>query len=682
MVRVVAFFAAGILVGIYFENLISIATAAFLLVALVAFYLLFVFNPFGGRFNLTSGFIGLTALSVAGYTHLGLFKESDRKDHLLSYTKEAKHFVAEVTKWPEEKEKTWKYEVRIVKVSDGLAWSEVHSGAILYVAKEGDRPAFSYGDRLLVNRSLAVLEAPANPQEFDFKRFLGFKNIYHQQFLKSSQVVLLGQQPKTNLIHYAYRVRMWAADVLKKYLPDLRSQAIALALALGVTDGIDNELQSAYAASGAMHVLAVSGLHVGIIYGIVLLILHPLQSWAWSRWIIAVIGIVALWSYAFVTGLSPSVLRAATMFSFIALARPFSWGTNIYNTLAGSAFLLLLVNPYLIMSVGFQLSYLAVLGIVSIHRPLYLLFEPKHKIWDWIWNISCVSMAAQLATFSLGMLYFHQFPVYFLFANLFVIPGAILVLVTSLALLATSFFPPLASLLGTVLQGVIQVLNMGVFTIEQLPGSIINDIYLTTFQCWLLILALLFFLLLVYRRKFVYMKLAFFALLFFSGSQWVHYFSEVEKDRLVVYKVPGHSGIEWISKGASLFFADSGLARNSERIRFHIRPNRLFCGVDRSNTYITNSGSEAVRLVKDKDKTVAMVMRPIHAWPYALQPDYLIVGNNAFRSLKEIRDLVSFGMLILDSSNSYWICERIRKESGSGDAVYSVLHEGAFEKKF
>src|SRR6185369_7936506 len=123
-----------------------------------------------------------------------------------------------------------------------------------------------------------------------------------------------------------------------------------------------------------------------------------------------------LWGYAFLTGLSPSVLRAVTMFSFVAIAKPVGRRTNFYNTLAASAFCLLLYDPYLIMSVGFQLSYLAVLGIVYLQRPIYNLWEAKSWFADWAWQLSCVSIAAQIATFALGFLYFHQFPVYFLVA--------------------------------------------------------------------------------------------------------------------------------------------------------------------------------------------------------------------------------------------------------------------------
>ena len=141
------------------------------------------------------------------------------------------------------------------------------------------------------------------------------------------------------------------------------------------------------------------------------------------------------------------------MFSVVALARPWNQRTNIYNTLAASAFLLLLYEPYFIMSVGFQLSFLAVLGIVYLQPGLYNLWEPKRRIWDEVWKITCVSVAAQVATFSLGLLYFHQFPNYFFISNLFVIPVSFGVLVVGLVVLSVGFISPLAGFFGVILEG-------------------------------------------------------------------------------------------------------------------------------------------------------------------------------------------------------------------------------------
>jgi len=174
------------------------------------------------------------------------------------------------------------------------------------------------------------------------------------------------------------------------------------------------------------------------------------------------------------------------MFSFIVVARPFGRDTNIYNTLAASAFLLLLYNPYLIMSVGFQLSYLAVVGIVYLQGPLYRLWEPTSLFWDKLWKVTCVSLAAQLATFSLGLFYFHQFPVYFLFSNLAVIPLSVVVLVMGVLLLVISPFVWLAGFTGLLLQFIISLLNGIVTFVEGLPFSLINGVYITALQCFAL----------------------------------------------------------------------------------------------------------------------------------------------------------------------------------------------------
>src|SRR6478609_9382442 len=174
------------------------------------------------------------------------------------------------------------------------------------------------------------------------------------------------------------------------------------------------------------------------------------------------------------------------MFSFVALARPFGQRTNIYNTLAASVFLLLIYNPHLIMSVGFQLSYLAVLGIVYLQRPLYNLWSPESWFWNKVWETTCISIAAQLATFSLSLLYFHQFPVYFLLANLFVIPVSFVVLILGIALLLASPVVVIASGIGWALELSIKFLNLGVFVFEDLPFSLINGVYITTLQCWML----------------------------------------------------------------------------------------------------------------------------------------------------------------------------------------------------
>lgn len=685
-VRFLLFFVSGILLGIYFPEVLpeNITEVAFLLFTVGFVVIAFlrstnvskVFNP---------GPIALVALFLAGYIRVFYATDACYADHILNYSDSIQYYKAIVIKHAQEKENSWKVEAMVTAVqNESKLWQKRSGKVLLYLSKKAYRNPYQYGDVLLIEGSPKILTEPSNPGEFDYKRFLTFKKIYHQHFLRDGEVFLLGNQPPNVLIDYSIRARVWAEEALKRNVKGEREQAIASALVLGVTDGLDNELLNAYSATGAMHVLAVSGLHVGIIYWLILLILKPLNKTTTGKWLLAVISVTVLWSYAFITGLSPSVLRAVTMFSFVALARPWGQRTNIYNTLAASAFCLLLFEPYLIMSVGFQLSYLAVIGIVYLQPMLYRWWEPDHVLWDRVWQITCVSIAAQVATFSLGLLYFHQFPVYFLFSNLFVIPGSFAVLVLGILVIAVSVIQPVALVIGFLLEWTIRLLNMGVFSVEDFPYSLIDNVYITTAQCWLLMLTIAAVILLVEFKKFSYALIAFFCVMGFSIIQWNHFTQEVDQQKLVVYRVAGHSALDIVDRGKAYFFADSILIHNQEKMRFHIRPTRLLSGVSRIHSgeqqdFVREVGG--CRILQWNGVTILQLTEKEFTLPDTLEVDYVVVGKNSIKSLKALSS-VKFKSLILDSSNSFYFAERIMKEAQSFSVrVHSVIHSGAFIAK-
>ena len=682
MVRIAAFFIAGILLGIYQPDLIA---ERFIINALIGL----LFSYFASYFLLKksqhlkviTGCIGLIAIFCAGYWNVLYQTESRRPNHLLHVESQIEFYVARIKSVPEEKINSWKMVLEIEEVKTPEGWKPVTGKSLLYFSKKSTWPNLQFEDHVLIKGSPVPLSSPANPGEFDFKRFLSFRNIYHQQFIQSQHIKIIGQSQGNSILYYSNKARVGASNIIKKYIRGPQEQAIALALVIGVTDGLDNELQNAYSASGAMHVLAVSGLHVGIIYWMLLILLKPVSSLSWSRWLIAGVSLICLWAYAFVTGLSPSVLRAVAMFSFIALARPFGRSTNIYNTLAASAFLLLIYNPYLIMSVGFQLSYLAVLGIVYLQRPIYNLWETQSQFLDKVWQITCVSIAAQVATFALGLLYFHQFPLYFLFSNLFVIPGSFLILILGIILLGISFAPPLALMIGWFLEQIIKLLNWGVFLVEDLPMSLINGVHLTTLQCWLLMGMIVSLLCVFEVKKFKFVFLSMALALFFSLLQWQHFFKDVDKKQFLVFNIPGHYAMEWNDQGRSFFFADSALSMDEERIRFHIRPNRIFSGiadVDFSNEKIVESFSGFQLYVKD-GMSLLRIDKKKFALPDHIVVDYLVIGNNSVYSLDEIVGKITFKKLILDSSNSVGYVRRLEKQiQSSGIRMYTVANQSAF----
>ncbi|HCW09016.1 MAG TPA: hypothetical protein DGG95_16795 [Cytophagales bacterium] len=678
MLRIALFFTGGVLLGIYQPDVVSFQTAILFLAAfLISFFISrFIFKSS----EFYNGLFGLLAIFLLGYARLILSTDSRNENHLSKIKDEITVYEGIVRSVPEEKANSWKIEVSLLDVKTET-WQPVTGNLLLYISKKGNpKTNWEYGDRILVHGSPQELKPPANPGEFDFKRFLSFKNILHQQFVQANDVQLIHPSTDKGFIYYSHQARAWCMDKLNAFVHGENERAIAIALVLGVTDGIDNDLQNAYAASGAMHVLAVSGMHVGIIYAIILFLFKPIDKKRNGKWVIAIVSLFCLWVFSFVTGNSPSVLRAVTMFSFIAVARPFGKRTNIYNTLAASVLVLLIYNPYLIMSVGFQLSYLAVLGIVYLQRPIYQLWEIGNYAGDWIWKITCISFAAQASTFALGLLYFHQFPSYFLVSNLFVIPLSTIVLLGGIFLLTISFISPLANLVGVALEFFIKILNGIVFTTESLPLSLINNIHITIFQCWLLMAILLALVLLFEFKSIRWLYIAFSCTFLFSLIQWMHFTNEVDQKQMIVYSINKHSAIEFIDHGQSYFLADSSLIKDRERIRFHILPNRLIHGV--SSTSYTIPFSTKVNdfnCFQWNNSSLAYVDKPNSHIPENLYLDYLVIGSDAL-SKNQISKL-KVRHVIFDGSNSMrYVDKMVALLSLMNISTHAVLKDRAFVK--
>lgn len=678
MIRIAGFFTGGVLLGVYQPDLVALPFAATLVVSASVLFLALGFFSKGNKLGFYSGLLGLIAIFFLGYSRLLFFTDSRREDHISKVTDVIEAYDAIVRSVPEEKEKSWKVEVEVTEIKTDR-WQPGTGKLLLYISKQNIQGVdWNYGDKILVKGTPQALNPPANPYEFDFKRFLSFKNISHQQFVSPADVKLIERNPNKRFIYYSHQARAWCMRKLNEYVHGEDERGIAIALVLGVTDGIDNDLQNAYAASGAMHVLAVSGMHVGIIYAIILFLFKPMEKVRNSKWLVAVVSLICLWSFSFITGNSPSVLRAVTMFSFIALARPFGLRTNIYNTLAASVLVLLIYDPHLIMSVGFQLSYLAVLGIVYLQRPIYRLWEIENTIGDWTWKITCVSIAAQASTFALGLLYFHQFPTYFLISNLFVIPLSTLVLLGGIFLLAINFISPLASVVGLALEGLIKALNWTVFTTEALPYSLINNIHLTTLQCWLLMGILVSLILLFEFRSPKWLYLSFALTIVFTVAQWGHFNSNVNQKQMIVYSINKHQAIEFIDHGRSFFAADSLLLTDQERIRFHILPNRLNHGVSKTESQIPFMfNNKGVKFFQWNNKEIAWVNSKGTQLPMTASIDYLIVSQNALQK-HQIPEL-KVRQLIFDGSNSRnYVDAMSRMAEANQIQVHSVLKEGAF----
>jgi competence protein ComEC len=678
MVRVSFFFIVGILSGIFLPELLSATCAIYIAASLSAIYfgLWFIRTRWAKALR---GFTGLSAVLVIGLFAVHRSTDSTREDHLLHVKAPIRAFAAVVVRYGEEKDQSWRYEADVTRVKTDSGWQTVKGRILLYVSKTGMTNTLKYGDVLLIDRSPEVIPSPSNPGEFDLKTYQRYRKIYHRSFVQSSSIKFLQHDPPSNFIALAINMRAWATAKLKEAVTTPREQATITALVLGVTDGLDDELLKAYSATGAMHVLAVSGLHVSIIYWLILLMFKPLDKTASGKWILAIGSIILLWAYAFVTGWSPSVLRAVMMFTFVALSRPWKQSTMIYNTLAASAFCLLLYEPYFIMSVGFQLSYLAVLGIVWLQRPLYALWEPRGRFTDECWKVTSVSIAAQVTTLPLTLFSFHQFPVYFLIANLAVIPASFVVLVGGLALLPMSFIPIAAKYFGIVMEWMVRVMNEAIFITEGLPFSKIDGIFIDGIQALILIVMIVAFCLVFLQKKFYFLVITAVSTSMFVVLQWQRYMQTVNRNEFVVYDVRKHTAIDWIRSGVIIPLRDSALQSQSSLVNFHQTPYRLIAGGETIVRGCAPSKAfDGLMLVVVDGFSVMNIHRRNARLPRSAKVNCVIVSNNSVKSLQPVVNRVKCDLVVIDSSNSFYFAEELTRQARAlGINVWSVPHSGA-----
>ena len=575
----------------------------------------------------------------------------------------------------------------VERVLVGNVWQPASGRVNAYASLERGS-LLDYGDQLLIKGSPQLTTAPSNPGEFDFANYLVYNNIFHQQFI-GDQFEKVGESVPNPMMAMSFQLREECKQLLTAHIGDEAVRSVMLAIVLGIKDELDNELQSAFSASGAMHVLAVSGLHVGIIYAIILLVFKLIRLDPYKRrWIIALMSIALLWTYAFLTGLSPSVLRAVTMFSFVALARAMKRNGNIYNTLAASAFVLLCYNPYLIMSVGFQLSYLAVFGIVYLQPRFYRLITFRHSLLDKVWAITCVSLAAQLATAPLSMLYFHQFPSYFLISNLFIIPAAFVMLLMGLAMLIVSAIPVLGAALGWLIIAFVNLVNTLVYWVRDLPGSTLEGIRITTGQTWLVYSVIICLVLLFYRKRFGYLLTAMGFAVVFVVSQMAQRNDYLDSGSFRLLAVSNAAVTDFRFSTQSRLLADSAFMKDDGRRRFHFEPGRLMAGSNLSpeqdDLPIASATFMGNPLVCFKGETFLFMKNSL---PKRKQPDsplkvdHLVLSHNAVRDLQQLQEHLDFDQLLIDGSNKGYITEKLVNQAKALDLkVHAVAQDGYFEK--
>ena len=447
-----------------------------------------------------------------------------------------------------EKEKSYKAKASVEVIGDDSTCKSVTGNIIVYLQKDSVKPSLTYGSQIVIGKPLQSIRNSGNPACFDYEQYSAFQHIYYQVYLKEGEYVVLNKKKTYFAKQFLFNANDAITSILQKNITRKKELGLAEALLIGYKDDLDKTLVQSYSNTGVVHIIAISGLHLGVIYFLLLLLLRPLSDKRKvNRILKPVIVIVFLWLFSIMSGASPSVLRSAVMFTCIVIGNSISKQSSVYNTLSVSAFLLLCYDPFWLWDVGFQLSYAALLSIVIFMKPVYNCFYIKNKLLDKIWQAAAVTIAAQILTTPISIYYFHQFPVFFLMTNLLAVPISTIILIGEIVLCAVSFIAPVASVIGKILAWLLWLMNTIVERIEAIPFNMWGGLQISIWQNIVLYVFIASVALWFLRNRRPYMYVSLLSLLSFVILRTVSFYKASMQQRLIVYNIPQKQAIDVIN---------------------------------------------------------------------------------------------------------------------------------------
>ena len=477
-------------------------------------------------------------------------------------------WVAEIKELPREREKSFKVIAKLYALHDSTYW--VTKKVVLYFQKDSAIKNCRVGDKLLVNTKLSFIEPPKNPYQFNYQKFMKRKEIFLTGYASKHSWVKMDEVNRTNIKRYASYLQRFLSNLLVESGLSGAEFSVAAAILLGNDETLEPDLRASYAATGVSHILCVSGMHVGVIFMILGFLLQPLDKTVRTRYLKNAILLASVWVYANITGLAPSVTRSAVMFTFVISGKFLQRKTNVFHSLFTSLFVILALKPLLIFELGFQFSYLAVFSIVLFQNKISKLYKPEMKVGKYFWDLISVSIAAQMATAPIAVLYFGLFPNYFLLTNLVIIPISFAMTVTGVATLVFSFSESFAKTIGFLLNLEVEIMNRAVFFVEKLPGALISNISINVAQVLLLYAMILIILIFQKNKK----RMILFNMLILNIFLFV-YAVDIYKNKqhieLIRYDISKSPAFQFCHRGNALILSDSIHNQYDKRYQYNIQ---------------------------------------------------------------------------------------------------------------
>lgn len=646
----------GILCGdwLFFQGVhIPWAGFSFLLASLSLLLMITYFpNRFSTRWLFGTVVLLLCLVAGGGWTNLRL------QQTVCSFPKSEAVYRILLTEKPEMKERSYLCRAQLIERRDSSSVFPLNRQAVLYFAKDSAACRLQCGDELLISARISPPVNNGNPDEFDYVRYLTHQSVSGTGFIAAGN----WQVTTHDVLHSLRRTALSYREKILSFYRRLGFKeepfAVLSALTVGYKEELSEEIRETYSVSGASHVLALSGLHIGFLYALLLFCLKgvPGQSKAILLLRAAVI-IASLWAFAFFTGLSPSVVRSVIMFTLLALAEATTRKRISLNTLSVAAFAMLIYNPNWLFDVGFQLSFCAVAAILLIYPWLYRQLPvgswPARKVW----GLMSVSIAAQIGVAPLVLIYFSRFSTHFLLTNLLVIPLVSLIMYAAVVMLLATPFPAIQSAVAVGVQWLVDWLNTSVRWVEQLPWASVDGIWIDRVEVLCFYLSVLLLMYHVVKRSGKSL-LAFGCCVLFAGSyHLVALINDRPQRSIVFYNVRGCPVVHCLAAdGRSwLAYADSvpdekRLLRVASGYWNHCRlspPVRVVSDYSSPSFSVRNHilcfGESRVCLLNDARWRNKRASRP-------LSIDYLYLCKGYGGRLEELAELFTFRKVVLDTS--------------------------------
>ena len=452
-------FMCGIIVQWHLQMPVKIVWLILLSALIVLFIHFFLYDHARYKFGITNGMAVVILFFSLGCLLTWLRDIRNNDDWYGKYYKAGDIVKVVLQEPPIQKINSYKALATIAAVAGRNKIYSTKGDVIVYFQRDSTL-SLDYGSEIIFSNPLQEIKNAGNPGGFDYKRYSLFQDITHQVFLKRGDFIALNKKKQNLFGTILFPVRKKVLSIMRSYIHGEKEYGLAEALLIGYKDDLDKNLVQSYTNTGVVHIIAISGMHIALIYWLLALLCSPLIKIKYSKWFVATIIISGLWLFSLLAGAQASVIRSAVMFTCIVTGENFSRKASIYNTLAASAFILLCYDPFWLWDVGFQLSYAAVLSIVIFMKPIYNWFYIKNKILDFIWKLNAVSIAAQLLTTPFSIYHFHQFPNFFLLSNCVAVPLSSIIVLAEILLCVISFIPFFAVFAGKILSWLIGLMNL------------------------------------------------------------------------------------------------------------------------------------------------------------------------------------------------------------------------------